>query len=269
MSKYRKAVTRANPGLNILTIDCSSSMGETAAKDPTRPKAQMAESETNRFIRELVVSCTNGNEVRDYLYFGAIRYSENVQPESLLSIQGGPLHPISEVARAITNPETEKFVTVAPNGNTPMGETLESIKASVKDFCDSHADSPPPVVLNVSDGAPTGKDVVAPAQDLMALGTNDGNVLVFNYHTASRISQVIRFPASKAECLGDKEAETLFDISSLLPPNFVERAAGRGIRLAPGARGLIVNGDASDLRMFLEIGSVRPSQKPMPVAAVT
>ena len=58
--------------------------------------------------------------------------------------------------------------------------------------------------------------------------------------------------------LPDSRARTLFNISSLLPDVFIRAAAQTGLKINPGARGFVFNGDPVSVAQFFEMGT-RPA----------
>ena len=87
--------------------------------------------------------------------------------------------------------------------------------------------------------------------------TNDGNVLLFNIHfTADADAKAVACPIDKSELGGDVYAETLFEMSSLLPERYNEDIARclndtrTGRHVAMG-----VNADATTLIKLMDIGT--------------
>ena len=99
--------------------------------------------------------------------------------------------------------------------------------------------------------------MVQKANELKAMFTNDGNVILFNIHfTANNSGNTVACPISKNELGGNKYAETLFDISSLLPERYNQdiarclndMRAGRHVAMG-------VNADATTLIKLMDIGT--------------
>ena len=78
----------------------------------------------------------------------------------------------------------------------------------------------------------------------MSLGTDDGQVLLFNCHISSRRAPKVEYPTDES-LLPDGFARTLFNISSPLPTSFLAAAAQLGVHTAEGSRGFVFNGDPS------------------------
>ena len=118
----------------------------------------------------------------------------------------------------------------------------------------------PPTIINITDGEFNGasKDTVLQnANELKSMFTNDGNVILFNIHfTASKSSEEIICPINKRELNSNSYAETLFEISSLLPLRYnadIEKYLNdnrQGRHVAMG-----VNADATTLIKLMDIGT--------------
>ena len=95
------------------------------------------------------------------------------------------------------------------------------------------------------------------ANELKSLFTNDGNVILFNIHfTASKSPQEIVLPIEKQELHGNRYAETLFMMSSLLPLRYnteIDRCLNDGRQGRHVAMG--VNADATTLIKLMDIGT--------------
>ena len=119
----------------------------------------------------------------------------------------------------------------------------------------------PPTIINITDGAFNG--IVNPrevntqlANELKALFTNDGNVLLWNIHVTPNNQEQILLPISKTELNEDKYSEWLYDMSSLLPERYNQdiarclndTRAGRHVAMG-------VNADATTLIKLMDIGT--------------
>ncbi len=99
--------------------------------------------------------------------------------------------------------------------------------------------------------------VMQKANELKSLFTNDGNVILFNIHfTADNDTNSVACPINKSELRGNSYAETLFDMSSLLPERYNQdiarclndTRAGRHVAMG-------VNADATTLIKLMDIGT--------------
>ena len=99
--------------------------------------------------------------------------------------------------------------------------------------------------------------VLQRANELKSMFTNDGNVILFNIHfTANKSEQEVVCPIEKRELNGNSYAETLFEMSSLLPLRYNEdigkhlndERSGRHVAMG-------VNADATTLIKLMDIGT--------------
>ena len=118
----------------------------------------------------------------------------------------------------------------------------------------------PPTVIHITDGEfnhATKEEVMQKANELKAMFTNDGNVILFNIHfTAQKDLKPVACPIEKKELDGNSYAETLFDMSSLLPERYNQdimrclndSRVGRHVAMG-------VNADATTLIKLMDIGT--------------
>ena len=87
--------------------------------------------------------------------------------------------------------------------------------------------------------------------------TNDGNVILFNIHfAASKSAEEVICPIEKDELRGDMFAETLFEMSSLLPLRYNDDIARNLHDDRPGRHvAMGVNADATSLIKLMDIGT--------------
>ena len=84
------------------------------------------------------------------------------------------------------------FDPVAENG-TPMREAIELARDILRLWIVEHRRSYPPIVINITDGEPN-DDPTEAAGKLMALETEDGNVLLYNLHLSELAASPLLFP---------------------------------------------------------------------------
>ena len=118
----------------------------------------------------------------------------------------------------------------------------------------------PPTIINITDGEFNGilnpRDVNTQlANELKALFTNDGNVLLWNIHITPDSQDQILLPVSKTELKGEK-SEWLYDMSSLLPSRY-NQAIGdlRGDSENSRHVAMAINTDLSTLIQLMDIGT--------------
>ena len=132
-----------------------------------------------------------------------------------------------------------------------MSAAINHCGAIVAPWVQSHPESFPPVVVNVSDGAATDGDPGVWAERLRLLRTDDGPVLLFNVNVSSLSADPVCFPSNE-EDLRDEFARDLFRMSSPLPPFMGDLARARGYAVDGGARGFVFNADLDALTAFLQ-----------------
>jgi len=274
---YEKRLDRRNPGCIMFLVDQSGSMDEPIAGEP-RPKSQVVAEALNELLYNLVLRCVKGESEspRHYYDIGMIGYGANVGPvfggalsgRDLVSIVDVADHPLEVVERetvslqggggdAATVPRRQKFpVWIRPTagGLTPMCAAMDRAGGVMASWVQAHPGSFPPIVFNISDGNATDGDPRVWARRLMSLGTQDGNVLLFNLNVSALPAQTLYFPHDPSY-LDNDYARLLFDMSSVLPPYMVEVCHQMNIPTPPGARGFVYNADSSAMVHFLRIGS--------------
>ena len=118
----------------------------------------------------------------------------------------------------------------------------------------------PPTVIHITDGVfnhASKEELVQKANELKSMFTNDGNVILFNIHfTADLNAESVACTIIKDELGGDLYAETLFELSSLLPERYnadISRCLNDnrpGRHVAMG-----MNADATTLIKLMDIGT--------------
>ncbi len=279
---YTAQITRNTPTAFIFLIDHSVSMDRTT----TLFGEQMTMSEAaarivNQQINELVLRCIKSNEVRHYYDIAVIGYGENaysgwkgslegrmfVSPEEL---RNNPLKKITVREEKRTRngsvmKEVEKVQWVEARHDGSWTHVHEAFRMAydlldnwMKDY--HGKDCYPPTIINITDGQFNGastEQVLQQANELKSMFTNDGNVILFNIHfSQSKSTEEVVCPISKSELNGNSYAETLFDMSSLLPlryngdiaRNLNDDRQGRHVAMG-------VNADATSLIKLMDIGT--------------
>jgi len=238
-------------------------------------KADTLADAVNRTLHDLVLRCTK-EEIRNFFHVALLGYGSNVGSAFAGSLAGRGMVPISDVGE---NParledrskkvpdgagglleQTVRFpIWVEPtaNGSTPMCAALDEAKSLLEQWLREHPNSFPPVVMHITDGESTDGDPKSKGQSIAGMRSSDGAVLVFNCHVSSDRSTKIAYP-SNADKLPNDFAKTLFEMSSVLPPEFRRTGAELGRQLDEGARGFVFNGDAVELIQFFDVGT-RPA----------
>lgn len=263
---YTQPIDRNHPGCILFLVDQSWSMQQSFA-GRRMSKAEALAQAVNRLIRNLVLQCQRGDDVRDYYEIGIIGYGDAVGPAFEGSLRGQQLVPISQLANLPLRMAPEALpdspdvridlpIWIEPksNGGTPMRAGIDLAGAFLVDWANRNFDSFPPIVVNVSDGEATDGDPRPIATQLRQIRTSDGNLLMFNINLSDQQVPSIRYPSSP-HGLPNPYATGLFDMSSELTPYMLAVARNMDLPVGPGARGFVFNADADNLSEFLDVGT--------------
>lgn len=279
---YSQSITRNRRTAFILLIDASGSMSEELTFRGRRTtKAEAVARITNDLLFELIERARRDDGVRDYYDIAVLGYSGDDEVGSLLP--GAPaLLPVVDLA-ACTVPLRRETVEyrlpdgrpalrtvpapqwIAPRaaGQTPMLYALRTARDLAAAWCSrpEHAGSFPPVVFNITDGEATDGDAEelrAVCEQIRALGTADGRVLLINMHIAADgQSRSCFFPSADEAVFPNRYAALLYDCSSPMPAVFDEAIReAKGPGALPPFRGMSYNASAAELVAMLDIGSI-------------
>ncbi|OLZ51886.1 hypothetical protein BS330_24900 [Amycolatopsis keratiniphila subsp. nogabecina] len=270
---YTAEINRRRPACLLLLIDQSFSMSEPWGTEG-HSKAEALMASVNRLLGNAVIQCSKGgNKILDYFEVGVIGYGADVQFALHGTGLDRPLLPISEVANGplrideVLQKESDGaggiiqvprsfpvWVDPVSNGPTPMVEALRVTEGVLSAWCAEHPTSFPPIVINLTDGVSTDGDPRVAADKVRAVRTNDGPTLMFNVHLSNAVVNEIVLP-NAADALPDDYAAMLFSMSSELPVQMAEAAAGLGYKVHPGTRGFLYNAKATSVIEFLDIGT--------------
>lgn len=270
---YSAQITRANPTCIILLIDQSGSMGDSFSGDSVRKKAEFVAEVVNHTLHDLVIRCTKTEEVRNYYHVSVIGYGRSVSTCFSGPLASRDMVPIAEVADYPLQVKSSYkrvsdgagswveipvrypvWIHPTADGKTPMCEGLIRVKNILQRWLSEHPRGFPPTILHLTDGESSDGDPNEIGRQIMSLGTDDGQVLLFNCHISTRRSAKIEYPTEETS-LPDGFARSLFAISSQLPSNFLAAAAQLGVHAVEGSRGFVFNGDPSSIVQFYEIGT--------------
>ena len=279
---YTAQITRNTPTAFIFLVDHSVSMQKkTNLFGEEMTMAEAAARIVNRQINELVLRCIKSNEVRHYYDIAVIGYGKTaysgwngalegrdfVTPEEL---RDNPFKKIitreeNRTRKGTVVKEVEKvqWVEARHDGSwTHLHEAFDRAKTLLSQWMEQHKnkDCYPPTIINITDGEFNGaskETVLQQANELKSMFTNDGNVILFNIHfTANKSADEVVCPIDKSELNGNRYAETLFQMSSLLPERYNadiekylnDRRQGRHVAMG-------VNADATTLIKLMDIGT--------------
>ena len=279
---YTAQITRNTPTAFIFLVDHSVSMQQkTMLYGEEMTMAEAAARIVNSQINELVLRCVKMGETRHYYDIAVVGYGEKaysgwqgelegrkfVSPEELKN------HPYTKIVTRketrtrkgtqIKEVEQVQWVSARHNGSwTHYHEAFDYARDLLADWMIDHheKDCYPPTVIHITDGVfnhATKEEVMQKANELKAMFTNDGNVILFNIHfTANLAADSVACPISKGELAGNAYAEALFDMSSLLPERYNvdiarclnDTRAGRHVAMG-------MNADATTLIKLMDIGT--------------
>lgn len=278
---YTAQITRKTPTAFIFLIDHSVSMQNiTTLYGEEMTKAEAAARIVNAQINELVLRCIKMGDTRHYYDIAVIGYGEKaysgwqgelegrdfVSPEELKN------HPYTKIVTRkeirtrkgvqVKEVEQVQWISARHDGSwTHYHEAFDYAKNILDKWMIEHheKDCYPPTIIHITDGwfnHASLDTVIQKANELKAMFTNDGNVILFNIHfTAEKDSTSIACPISKQE-LDDDYSKALFDMSSLLPERYNADIArclndtrdGRHVAMG-------VNADATTLIKLMDIGT--------------
>jgi len=279
---YTAQITRNTPTAFIFLIDQSVSMQKkTTLYGEEMTMAEAAARIVNNQINELVYRCIKLDDTRHYYDIAVVGYGEEaysgwqgelegrdfVSPEDLKN------HPytrtlIRKETRTrkgvkINEVEQVQWVNARHDGHwTHYHAAFDYARKLLDEWMKEHheKDCYPPTIIHITDGEfnhASRETVLQKANELKAMFTNDGNVILFNIHfTADLDANSVACPISKDEMNGNAYAEALFDMSSLLPERYNQDIARCLNDTRPGRHvAMGVNADATTLIKLMDIGT--------------
>ncbi len=270
---YSAEISRTNPTCFLFLVDQSSSMLEPFGGNQEKNKAQGVADAINRLLQNLSLKCAKSEGIRDYFHVGVLGYGGRVAPAFGGKLAGRGLVPISEIANSPLRVEQrtrkvddgagglidQKFkfpVWFEPTaqGKTPMCQAFQLAQQALTEFLGRYPQCYPPLVINITDGAATDGNPLAPAQAVAGLGSADGKVLIFNAHVSAKAVRPIEYADAETH-LPDDYAKLLFRMSSVLPPKLLGAAQNEGFLVTPQSRGFVFNADLVAVVRFMDIGT--------------
>lgn len=279
---YTAQITRSKPTAFIFLVDHSVSMQQTTTLYGEKmTMAEAAARIVNSQINELVLRCVKMGDTRHYYDIAVVGYDEEaysgwqgelegrdfVSPEELKN------HPFTKIVTSketrtrkgvqIKEVEQVQWISAHHNGSwTHYHKAFDYVRDLLSDWMIDHheKDCYPPTIIHITDGwfnHATKEEVLQKANELKAMFTNDGNVILFNIHfTSDTDAKHVACPINKSELGCDEYAETLFEMSSLLPERYNKDIARclnddrSGRHVAMG-----MNADSTTLIMLMDIGT--------------
>src|ERR1700754_242700 len=270
---YSAQITRANPTCVVLLIDQSASMSDPFSGDSAHKKAEFVAEVVNHTLHDLVIRCTKTEEVRNYYHVAVLGYGRQVWSAFAGPLASREIVPIADVAdhplqikssyKRVSDGASgwveipvrfPVWIHPAADGKTPMCGALARVKQLLERWLAEHPRGFPPTVLHLTDGESSDGEPFDIGQEIMSLGTDNGQDLLFKCHISSRRAPKVEYPTDES-LLPDGFARTLFRISSPLPSGFLAAAAQLGVHTVDGSKGFVFNGDPSSIVQFYEIGT--------------
>jgi len=277
---YTQSLSSENPGYILILIDQSGSMSSNFGGKSGDSKAQECAKAVNRVLREIGLTCTAGQVIKNRCDISVLSYgASGNQAKSAFAgnLASKPVVTMQELVNNCLRVDTVKmkvsdgaggsvevdeqfpiWIDPVNSGGTPMAAAFEMAYNLVDSWTQNHKASFPPIVINITDGEPDSQsDALSAASKLSKLGTSDGTTLILNAHISAGKAARVELPSSSTQLPpGDSNAKFLFDISSELPPVMFERAGAVGYNnLDPGARGFVYNADAETMIQLLDVGT--------------
>lgn len=278
---YTAQITRNTPTAFIFLVDQSVSMKRiTTLNGEQMSLAEAVARIVNNQINELVYRCIKTTEVRHYYDIAIIGYGHEVysgwngvlagrdfvSPEEL---KNNPFKTITVKEEKRTRKGTMikeidkvQWLEARCDGNwTHVHQAFDKAKALLDQWMQEHHDKDcyPPTIINITDGQfnhATREQIVQQANELKAMFTNDGNVLLWNIHITPNNMEQVLLPIGKNELKGDKYSELLYDMSSLLPTRYNQAISDiRGDSVDSRHVAMATNTDMSTLIQLMDIGT--------------
>lgn len=279
---YTAQITRNTPTAFIFLVDHSVSMQQkTTLYGEEMTMAEAAARIVNNQINELVLRCVKMGDTRHYYDIAVVGYGEKaysgwqgeLEGRKFVSPEELKAHPYTKITTRkeirtrkgvqVKEVEQVQWVSARHDGHwTHYHEAFDYARDLLADWMIDHheKDCYPPTVIHITDGVfnhASKEQVVQEANELKEMFTNDGNVLLFNIHfTPDLNANSVACPIAKSELGGDPYAETLFELSSLLPERYNQdiarclndNRAGRHVAMG-------MNADATTLIKLMDIGT--------------
>lgn len=254
---YEAEISRSNPALILFLFDCSYSMSEHYGSTK-QSKGQYLAQICNESIDQIILSCEKGDELRAYFEIGILGYGDSSKTllpiDTIINLATSPKEMIKSKLDGV---EIERPVWLADpteSANTDMKAGFKLAKKVLTEWSSDHKSSFPPVLIHVSDGEWTEGSPMGTAQAIQSeVFTDDGPPIIMNIHISSDNTDSIVFPDMEPD--GDDFQKGLFQMSTVLPDQFLNRAQEIYPSTAAGARAYMFNAQPDDLSKFFDIGT--------------
>lgn len=278
---YTAQISRNNPTAFIFMVDHSCSMeAMTTLNGERMTLAEAVARIVNNQINELVLRCIKTNEVRHYYDIAAIGYGHDVYSAWNGELSGRDFvspeelkeHPYKKIItreevrtrKGTTVKEIEKVQWLEANTTGNWTHVHKAFKKAIQlldSWMMTHHDQDcyPPTIINITDGEFNGcpaEEVQQLANELKAMHTNDGNVLLWNIHVTAGHTDSVILPVSLSELHDNTYCKTLYSLSSLLPLRYNDMISKvRNDDSSVRHTAMSVNADMSTLIQLMDIGT--------------
>ncbi|MEM7180676.1 MAG: vWA domain-containing protein [Spirochaetota bacterium] len=254
---YTAEINRGNPALLLFLFDCSYSMSEKYG-DSDMTRGKYLAKICNESIDQVILSCEKGDEIRGYFEIGIIGYGEGTKDllaiDSIINLANNPKKIIKGEFDGVQIDRPIWIEDPTEQANTDMKAGFEKAKSILEDWVEKHPLSFPPVLIHVSDGQWTSDSPVDTAVDIQNnVKTEDGGVIIMNIHISGDSKGAIVFPTQQPG--SDKHQNGLYEMSSILPEQFLKRAQELYPDTGNEARAYMFNAQPDDLSKFFDIGT--------------
>jgi TIR domain len=286
---YKQQLSQQYPGLFVILLDQSVSMMERESKSGAS-KADIVTSYVNSIIRNMLeyaqVDEFSGRR-KNYAYVSILGYNDDVYPLHSGDIAPVSLPDLDDTEKGYLNEDkilrnqdgtirrikgrVKFWIEPEAKGNTDMAQAFEEAEKVIRIWLQSKPEyvsqdigmqmprskSFPPVLINITDVKHNGKqDPEEVIERIRQMGTEDGNVLIFNcYYSNDSGQPAIAFPSDVAKLrhlTRSNQAEKMFYMSSEIPETLRRKAEYvMQMPILPGSRCFVYNTNPDKLLKFL------------------
>lgn len=261
-----KLWSSGTPGLLIVLLDQSSSMGEVYCNEQS--KAETASYIVNKLIDHIICCNFDGPAPRNRCYIYVCGYNQTAQDVCsgwLKELDESPLRIETEnrkvcdgtgglVEVLMKNPI---WVEPVAEGQTDMLAAFRSARDLIKEWNDDHTNGPTPIIVNITDYLPadieivdsvTQESILSTVDDIKHLSIEDDSPLIYNIcmNDSTSLTWPIESEVNSIE-------QSLCRISSIIPRSNVIAAKKYGITIDDNASCCLAGGSVEDVFRFLKV----------------
>ncbi|WP_433943226.1 vWA domain-containing protein [Paenibacillus sp. SN-8-1] len=247
--KYTVQASQRTPALIIYLIDISASMNLLMEG---RRRIDIVYDALSLAVRQMVFRSTKGNRLTPRYRIALLAYSDEVY-DLLGGVKG-----IDEVA------QLGKLPDLTPKRFSDSAKAFAQAEKILKDELPDMQGCPAPLICHMTDGVTTGEDPEPIVKRIMAMGVEDGNVLVENIFISDHvldepIHEPRRWKGINLETpLKEGAGLKLREMSSVLPESYREMLAEADYQLAPGALMLLPGNCAELVSIGFQMSAATP-----------